>query len=326
MSIPKELQLAIDREVGRFPLEQLLKAREELTERYREQKRNAFMSTEAHRCAYVGTRLPATYAVLLSILQQCQPHIAGEEIHSVLDLGAGPGSVMWAACAVFSQIEKISLIERDRALADLGKRLATDSLSKAIREAKWQIENLEQIKTLPQHDLVVLSYAIGELSPVAIRPLIEACYNAMGKVLIVVEPGTPAGFERIRSVRQHLISLGGQMLAPCPHALECPMANGDWCHFSTRLERTSFHRRLKQGALGYEDEKFSYVVFSKTTCELPESRILRHPIRHSGHVNLTLCTKDGLKQVTVSRRTPEAYRKAKKADWGDAFNLLGTKI
>ena len=61
------------------------------------------------------------------------------------------------------------------------------------------------------------------------------------KVLVIVEPGTPRGFENILKAREQLIQWGGKMIAPCPHVKQCPMKD-KWCHFSVRLERTREHR------------------------------------------------------------------------------------
>ncbi|MBA3722467.1 MAG: hypothetical protein H0W88_08710 [Parachlamydiaceae bacterium] len=69
-----------------------------------------------------------------------------------------------------------------------------------------------------------------------------------------------------------------------------------------------------------QDEKYSYVVFSKMSVELPESRVLRHPMRKTGHVNLVLCKVEGIiKQETVSKKNRELYRQARKVEWGSPF-------
>ena len=93
----------------------------------------------------------------------------------------------------------------------------------------------------------------------------------------------------------------------------------DWCHFSARLERTSVHRRLKDASLGYEDEKFSYLIFSKSPVVAAEDRIIRHPRIHGGHVQLELCSPNGLQRITVGKSKKEAYRRARKVGWGDAW-------
>ncbi len=99
-------------------------------------------------------------------------------------------------------------------------------------------------------------------------------------------------------------------------------AAGDWCHFSQRLQRSAEHRRAKGGSLGYEDEKFSYFVAAKAAVELPRARIVRHPLKHKGHVQLVLCTPEGLRRQTVSKSQNEAYREARDARWGDGWEHL----
>lgn len=97
-------------------------------------------------------------------------------------------------------------------------------------------------------------------------------------------------------------------------------AAGDWCHFSQRVERTSLHRRLKEGALGYEDEKFSYVVASRQSVIAAGPRIIRHPGKHSGHVQLVLCTPEARMETrTITRSSKRAYKLARKAEWGDTL-------
>lgn len=322
MHIPEELQIAIEKEIESFGLNRLLEARQELTERYRTQNsKQHYISNDEQRCAYIAARMPATYAVVYNVLEEVKSRSATTKLNSLLDLGAGPGTAMWAACEVFPTIDKATLLERDAGLIAIGKRLAAANLESPMSSAHWLMSDLEQVSSLPKHDLITLSYSIGELPNQKIPSLIEKCWEAADQFLVVIEPGTPVGFERIRAIRSQLIEMKANILAPCPGGMTCPMSGGDWCHFSERVERTSIHRRLKEGALGHEDEKYSYIAVSKIPVDLPQARVLRHPSKKSGHVNLTLCTPEGLKQVTVSKRTPEAYRQAKKAEWGSPFNF-----
>ena len=93
----------------------------------------------------------------------------------------------------------------------------------------------------------------------------------------------------------------------------------DWCHFSQRLGRTALHRRLKSGELGYEDEKFSYVVASKLPVCKAAARIVRHPTVRKGHLELQLCAPGGLRKETVTRSQGEKYKQARKAKWGEEW-------
>ncbi len=81
--------------------------------------------------------------------------------------------------------------------------------------------------------------------------------------LLIVEPGTPSGYQRILDARAQLIKNGAHVIAPCPHDDACPLVKPDWCHFSQRLQRSRVHKQLKSAELPYEDEKFIYVALSR---------------------------------------------------------------
>lgn len=321
MRLPDPLQHAIDSLVRESPFPDIEKAREELTERYRQEARKEYISSKAHRLSYVATRVPATYQVNHKVLGELALHASNHELRSLLDLGSGPGSVMWAASHVLSTLDKIQLIERDKELGLIGKKLALHSAQQSVRNACWEFEDLKRWQVKESFDLVTLSYVIGELTDEENRTLIEKGWEAANKFFVIIEPGTPAGFERIRKARTHLISLGAQVIAPCPHNASCPMAGQDWCHFSARVERSFIHRRAKQATLGIEDEKFSYVIVSKILSILPKARVLSHPLKRPGHIYLKLCTEEGLKQEIVSKKRGDFYKIARKLEWGDIVEI-----
>lgn len=168
-------------------------------------------------------------------------------------------------------------------------------------------------------DVAMFSYSLGEMD----RPSdwIGAWWGSAIPLLVVIEPGTPRGFSLIRKTRDQILSLGGHIVAPCPHALACPMQQGDWCHFAVRVSRTKLQRYLKEGTLGYEDEKYSYLIASKRFFAASRfSRILRRPQKLSGRVLLTLCTPSGkAEEVCVTKSDGVNYRQARDAAWGDMY-------
>ncbi|NUT55307.1 MAG: methyltransferase type 11, partial [Thermoleophilia bacterium] len=139
--------------------------------------------------------------------------------------------------------------------------------------------------------------------------------------LVVVEPGTPAGYRRVLAARDVAIAAGGHTVAPCPHDLPCPLPADDWCHFAARLPRSRLHRRAKGVELGWEDEKLSYAALSRQPVAPAPSRVIRPPQPRSGHVRLVTSDRDGaVRERTVSRKQGETYRAARKAAWGDALD------
>ena len=318
MHLPEELSDAIARQIETIPPSELARSAADLSATYRHVQRSFPRLDPLHRAAYLVTRLPATYAVILRVFQEIKARVPDIGVETMLDLGAGPGTAMWAAAQMFPDLRRVVLVERDEAWITLGKKLAAETRVDAIRSADWQQGSAAG--PLPSGiDVVTMSYVVSELSAADKIASVRAAWERTGSFLLIAEPGTPAGFENIREIRRKLIATGAHVVAPCPHTNECPMAGGNWCHFAERLPRSAAHRVAKSAELGYEDEKYSYVVFSRTPVQLPDARIVRHPRKHSGHVEVELCTPEGLKRETISRKHRDRYRDARKAEWGDAL-------
>jgi ribosomal protein RSM22 (predicted rRNA methylase) len=322
MRLPAELLDAIQQETDKVDRRKLVQATAQLTERYKAAEFSSpAIATEAHRAAYLAVRLPATYAALRRVFAEINLRTPLVEIASMLDLGAGPGTALFAASQEFASLQHATLVEADAEWIALGKRLAAQRLLPDALKVQWSTQDLRSGLACESHDLVVISYTMGELPQAAADAVLNKALKCAGKLLVVIEPGTRRGFATVNAARSALIANAASILAPCPHAVACPMAAaGDWCHFSQRVERTSQHRQLKGGNLGYEDEKFSYVVAAKTAVPPAGSRIVRHPGKHSGHVQLALCTPQGrIENRTVTRSSKEAYKRARKAEWGDTW-------
>jgi ribosomal protein RSM22 (predicted rRNA methylase) len=226
--------------------------------------------------------------------------------HSLLDVGAGPGVATWAAREQWPSLDELTLVEVEPEMLAAGREL--------LPGARWVAADVGSSRG--PADLVVVSYVLGELAAAPLQHLWEQANDTIA----FVEPGTPAGYRRVLAGRAAVIEAGGYTVAPCPHDLPCPLPADDWCHFAARLPRSRLHRLAKGGDLGWEDEKFSYAVLSREPVRRPASRIIRPPQVRGGHVNLVTSDGDGVVRArTVARREGGAYRRARKADWGDAL-------
>jgi len=320
MQLPPQLRTAIASQAESVNGRELAKAAEQISERYRrEDFKSPVMRTDAERAAYALTRMPATYAACRHVFEQIRSAAPETNIESVLDLGAGAGAASWAAFEAFPSIQRISMVERDAALSTMAREFAAKADSEQLRNATHLCADMRTNLPLTA-DLVVLSYALGELTREDATRVIGQALETAKKLLVVVEPGTVRGFETVLNAREILLGAHQQLVAPCPHHNVCPMAAaGDWCHFAQRIERTAEHRRLKGADLGYEDEKFSYVAAAKFEVRRPSSRIVRHPLIRPGHIQLTLCTAEGLKRETIGKSQKEKFRAARTAYWGAAW-------
>ena len=322
MRLPAELLDAIQQETEKVDRRKLVQATAQLTAHYKAADFSSpAVATEAHRAAYLAVRLPATYAALRRVFAEINVRAPQAGIASMLDLGSGPGTALFAAAEQFPQLQHATLVEADAEWIALGKRLMAEPRLPGALKVQWLKQDLRSGLSCESHDLVVISYTLGELPQAAAESVLNKAWKCAGKFLVVVEPGTRRGFAAVNAARSALLANAATILAPCPHAGACPMAMaGDWCHFSQRVERTQQHRQLKGGDLGYEDEKFSYIVAAKFAMPPAGARIVRHPGKHGGHVQLELCTPQGLiESRTVTRSSKEAYKRARKAEWGDSW-------
>ncbi len=167
-------------------------------------------------------------------------------------------------------------------------------------------------------DLVVASYAAGEIAEGKLPRFAQLLWAATAGALVIIEPGTPTGYGRILRVRSELIAAGARVAAPCPHERECPLHPPDWCHFAQRLPRSRDHLHIKGGEVPFEDEKFSYVVLACGPPQPIDARVLAPLKITKSAITAKLCTDGGVVTDIAARRDPEAYRRRKSWRWGDS--------
>jgi ribosomal protein RSM22 (predicted rRNA methylase) len=316
------LQAAVEALAATVDRRALARAAEHLSATYREnpQRPTSPQAEDAWRLAYLVTRFPATLAALQHAAVELCRRVDLGTATSVLELGCGPGPARWAFSDLLPGLRSLESVDADPGMLAIARQLADrveagSSVAHSFTRAdlaRW---------AAPPADIVVLCYALGEISPAHREHLVAAAWDAAGQALVIVEPGTSAGCQRVLDARRWLARNAGRIVAPCPHDLDCPMTPPDWCHFAVRLERTRLHRQLKGATLGYEDEKFSYVMASRHGGAAAERRIVGRPVVRPGHVVLRLCEAGGLVTRTVSRRQGDAYRHCRHARWGEAIDL-----
>jgi ribosomal protein RSM22 (predicted rRNA methylase) len=271
--------------------------------------------------AYCAFRLPATVAATESALRSLADACPGLIARGVLDIGGGPGAGMFAACRTFASVEWAQVLDANREMMRAGAEIAGSALGPAPSpHLTWVQADLGRIGSLDPADLAIAAYVLAELPPPTAGRLIGLA-AAAARAVVVVEPGTPAGYRRVLAARDALLAAGMVVAAPCPHGSACPMGAGDWCHFSVRVARSKVHRLAKGGSLGHEDEKFSYVAAvhaDAARAVVPaRARIVRHPEWRRAAVVLRLCVEPpALETCVVPRSAGDAYRAARRAAWG----------
>lgn len=320
MELPAPLRQAIDTLLHGVPTHEIKQAARILSRRYRAELRDGrlHMSADMAVLAYLATRMPATYAAIHASLDAASEAMPDFAPKTLLDVGSGPGTALWAAAIVWPALEKATLLEASAPAQKAGKTLAS---ALAAVEATWLAGDATlDLGKQARHDLVTCAYVLDEVAPASLPKLIDDLWSLAGEMLVIVEPGTPAGWKRILAARERLIAAGARIAAPCPHDSPCPLAEPDWCHFAQRVARSRIHRLAKDADVPWEDEKFIYLAASRTAPQQRLSRVLAPPRASSGKVQLKLCKADGRAQETLfTRRDGPAFKQARRADWGDAL-------
>lgn len=297
MSLPPEIASIIERmAAGRAGL---AAASQKISDQYRrtEGRSTLALQNETEAVAYAAARMPGTFAAVAHVLAQMDDFSP----RTLLDFGAGPGTATLAARSLWPDIAS-TMLEPNAAMRGMAQKL--------IAGARW-------LDAPAPSDLIIAAYVLNELTePVAAAlKLWEACTDR----LVLVDTGTSAAHAMMMRVRDALLATGAHLHAPCPHAQTCPFLAADgWCHFSVRLARSRLHKSLKDADLGYEDEKFTYLVFGRAPRTVDGARIVGYP-RVGKIVDLPLCRRDGtLANAQISKRDTR-YKQARKSRWGDVF-------
>ena len=315
--LPAQLRAALDAKLEGLSRQDAAARAALISKIYREGGNSGAIASQADALAYALARMPATYAAVvasLNALLEIRPDFAAR---SLLDVGAGPGTASWAAAEAFQTLASLTLLDANPGLRALALEFAKDG--SRLDDMNYQLGPARALLAKSDDaDLVIASYLIGELSESERRDLADAMWSRTRDTLIIIEPGTPAGYARIIMARSQLIAAGAHVAAPCPHDNQCPLKPRDWCHFAQRLPRSRAHMQMKTAEVPFEDEKFSYVVLTRAPIAQHLSRVLAPPVVGKAEIAAKLCTPDGVVVTKVPRRDKAAYARARRWSWGDA--------
>jgi ribosomal protein RSM22 (predicted rRNA methylase) len=313
MQLPPDLTKAIAALLDGVPRKALIAAAQNISAGYRQGATSQGLTTPAQAAAYAVARMPATYAACAAVFARVIEVMPGFAPASMLDVGAGTGAASWAAVTAWPGITSIIMLDHNPELRALARRLAD---ARPLANAEILSGDLGVGK--PKTDLVIASYVLAELPEAQAAFVAADLWKIANTALVLVEPGTPAGFARIRAARAALIAAGAHVAAPCTHDNVCPMVGDDWCHFSQRLPRSRDHMLLKSADVPFEDERYSYVVATREKIT-KGARILAPPLETKPGLTFKLCDETGPRGQFVATRDKDDYRRVRKLGWGDLF-------
>ncbi len=284
-------------------------------------KGDKYIDTYEDALCYAFFRMASTTAVI----KKCLSYIPkSEEAFSLLDLGAGTGASVFA-CVEQENINfaRLNCIESSESMLKVFKSLVAElSTNFDLEFVKKDVikDNLEMYNS----DIVLASFSMNEMSKSDRVNLLNKMWKLSNKYILIIEPGTPKAHKEMMEYKEYLITLGGKVVAPCMIE-KCPIIENktdDWCHFQVRLQRPVIESKIKDSNRNFEDEKFTFLLFSKDANGEgrlnKEGIIIRRPTLQKGRITLSLCTKNGtIEHKIFTKKDGEVYKKAKKLEVGD---------
>ena len=278
---------------------------------------------------------PISFYEVSALLYELRTRAVLPKIHSVLDLGSGPGSASFAA-QIFGAI-RASLVDKSKhalaaasAIAAQGK---VNGLNLEIIEHCAGIEDFCAPKG-ESYDLIIAANSINELwpnSPDGILKRRDIILRFLPNlrpegIIIIVEPSAHYTSIPLLELRDSLLAadLDGISLAcvgPCPHSLPCPMLGKEKkpCFSEWKWNLPPLVRELADCAgLDRDSLKASWVALKKHEKQEKDKealqdnkivpfgssglsgRIVSEPmLNKAGRVRYILCTNGGLR-ATIS--------------------------
>jgi ribosomal protein RSM22 (predicted rRNA methylase) len=299
----------------------------ELSQRYRSHSPTIeTIRDETDALAYAATRMPATFAAIVTALGRLEEERLDFAPQRMLDVGCGLGAGSYAAATLWPSIAEITLLDRSALFLRLATGLMKDSgVPAAIKAIECDFADPRAIADT-QFDFIVVGYALTEIAESDLPSVIDRLWAQTSGALVIVEPGTPRDHTRLMAVRSRLIALGASILAPCPHQAPCPLPANDWCHFSVRLPRRRAHRLVKDVDAPFEDEKFAYLAVGRSYGTPPSARVIAPPRANKAGISLKLCADKAFRETFIPKRDKARYEKIRRKDWGDPLRAPAEEI
>ncbi|KAJ3357873.1 37S ribosomal protein S22 [Kappamyces sp. JEL0680] len=168
--------------------------------------------------------------------------------------------------------------------------------------------------------LVVSAFALSELSSDSARKhAVESLWNSCSDTLVLVDRGTPIGYDIVVTARQQILDLGSRQKQDlhivAPKTLKGRKQNIDDTKYSFVVLRRGSRPPLQPGHL--PSESFYW------------PRLILPPLKRDKHVVIDSCTVQGavslvtvgtMERGVVAKSSPKPmYADARKSYWGDLW-------
>lgn len=278
---------------------------------------------------YLALKVTSTYSHIYGALRNIRELNPSWNPVSVLDIGSGPGTAIWAALELFPSLKIGTAIERNKNFIELGK-----TILKSLPRIKVDWQAIDLINSIPElsesFDLVVIANVLNEMDEKTRNTSLEFANKHCKGILVVIEPGTPYGFE---SLVQTSKQLNSENILIAPY-IENSFINSEKINFVEKIKRPEFQKRVRQiqrkndtpdksrvlPPSDWEESKYYYLAYSKFKPEFsPVGRLIDKPKLSKPFVELKVLTKEGIKIERIFKKDKARYKLAKKFKWGNTI-------
>jgi ribosomal protein RSM22 (predicted rRNA methylase) len=280
----------------------LTRERERVDERYLDERESL--------AAYLLFWWPVSYAQASSILREL-----GRSPGRVLDLGAGPLPMSWAA--LDAGASSVLALERVTGAA----------LAQSLSTPTPELRAWDAGKPLPDgpYDTILAGHLLNELhrgerDPIARRAsLVGAALRRLAPEgrLILIEPALRETSRDLLALRDRLLADGtAHVHAPCLMQAACPALarDGDWCHAERVFSPPPEHAQLAEAARIHKDElKMSYLVLGREPARSHPAdrfRVVSGPLDEKGKLVRIGCGPRGRHRLVLRERDVTAHNAA----------------
>ena len=287
--------------------------------------------------AYLAVRSPSTYSQIYGALTNVKELIPDFKPLSILDIGSGPGTAIWAAQEIFPSIKTGTAIDMDSNFIKVGEQIIS---AKPELKINWQTANLGMSlsKFSGNFDLVIIGNVLNELDKKTAEKVLEFAVKCSRGIILITEPGTPYGYENIEYAAKVLVSPDNYLVAPY---IDYKFINSDEINFAEKIKRPEFLKRVRHlqrkneqsesdrllPPSDWEESKYYYLAYSRTALsDRPKVRVIDKPKPLKPFVELKLLTGQGVRIERVFKKDRAKYKEAKKLKWGDIINSYFEKV
>lgn len=291
---------------------------------------------------YMAARLAGGYAAVLRALNEIKKRDPVFEPYSLLDFGSGLGTGTWASHTLWGDsLKEYICVDSSGDMNTLAEQLLSEGKeveNPVIKQVYFR--QFLPVSPKVQFDLVIAAFSLSELATLDERVnVIFTLWRKTNSYLVLVENGTKDGHQILMEARDTILKREEEVkhdlrrpsvFAPCTHELPCPKLIKQHvvpCNFSQFYYSLPLLKSQER-----QQEKFSYLIISKSDVEKPQktehwdmARLTSQVRRRPRHVQCQLCCANGeLKQLAVTARFHgrDMYRCARSSDWGDLLPMF----